>query len=573
VVAFFGCSESAVSPAAPPTPAAVTATATTPLSGVVGSTVTPPPAVTVSDSVGKPVAGVAVQFAVVDGGGSATGLTQVTNSAGVATVGEWKLGPHTGNNALSAGVAGALPATITVLSVPGAVAKLTLVTGDAQTDTTRAVLRAPLTVRATDAYDNPVRGIVVQFGLTQGTGTLSTPSPTDSLGQASAILTLGDSSGTYVVQAALAGLQGTAISFTGVITLPPYRATAISMGEAHTCAISLTQQMDCWGNNQHGELGDGTTTRRLTRVAVAGGLPFSSVSTSGTFSCGIASGTTYCWGDNTNAALGDGTTTDRFVPTPVTGDVAFTALSVGADHSCALTSAGAAYCWGLSQVGAVGDGTNANSRPTPVAVAGGLRFNKLASGYQHSCGIATSGVTYCWGRNSNGELGDGTTTDRNAPTIVSGGIAFTTLAAGASDTCGITADGDAYCWGSNVQGQLGIGNRIDQLAPARVAGGYAFAKLSAGSGVVCGITTTGSLYCWGADIKTGGGSSSDLSIIAPRRVIAPAGAVFTAVTAGDTGGCALATNSFVYCWGVNTSGEVGDGTTMYRLTLVPVVQQ
>jgi alpha-tubulin suppressor-like RCC1 family protein len=542
-----------------------------PSSAVVGSAVSPLPAVIVTDSAGKPVAGVSVVFSVGQGGGVATGVTQLTGNAGIATVGGWTLGPHTGTNTMTADATGLPTVTFSLISVAGAPSKLVLVAGDGQKDTTHAVLATPLTVRATDASDNPVPGVAVQFAFTKGAGVLSPALPTDSAGLSSTKLTLGDSAGTYTVQATSGTLQGSPVNFSATATWTLYLASSIAMGQSHTCAIAPSQMLDCWGVNQHGKLGDGTTTNHLLATSVAGGLHFSRISTSGDFNCGIAAGAAYCWGDNNGFALGDGTNTDRFVPTAVLGGISFAEISVGADHSCALIAAGEAYCWGISQFGAVGDGTNANNRTSPVPVAGGFKFTKLISGYQHSCGIATTGATYCWGMNPYGELGDGTTVNRNSPAAVAGGLVFVSLAAGSNETCGITGAGDAYCWGHNDRGQLGIGNTNDQMVPTKVVGGYAFTQLAVGAAVACGITQAGSLYCWGEDTVTGGGGGSNQPIVAPRPVVAPAGLKFSAVTVGSTGGCSLTTGSAAYCWGVNVRGEVGDGTTAYRPSLVPVI--
>ena len=570
-IILSGCSDSTVSPKPPPAPATLRISTPVPSASIAGAAVTPLPAVIVGDSNGNPIAGVTVVFSVTAGAGSATGLTQVTNSAGVASPGGWTLGPRVGVNAMTASVA-ALPAiTFSVLGTSGAATRLTLVSGAGQSDTTRSVLPLQLIVRATDSNDNPVAGVPIAFAFTQGSGVLSPASATDSTGQSSVTLTLGDSAGTYVVQATSGTLTGSPVTFSAVAAWPLYRVASISMGLTHTCAITPSQQLNCWGDNQDGELGDGTTTQRLSPTVAAGGLHFTRVSTLGVFSCGIASGAAYCWGDNSQSGIGDGTTTDRYIPTPVAGGLSFTEIGAGGDHSCALTAGGDAYCWGISQLGAVGDGTNANTRPSPVAVTGGLKFTALAIGSQHSCGLATGGVAYCWGRNPNGEVGDGTTTDRNAPTAVTGGLVFASLTAGAGDTCGVTASGDAYCWGDNRVGQLGVGNTTDQAAPTKVGGGYAFVQLAASSQLVCGITTNGSLYCWGEDTVTGGGPASNLPVTAPRPVVAPAGVTFSSVTTGDTGGCAVSTSSIAYCWGVNVRGEVGDGTTMYRQSLVAVI--
>jgi alpha-tubulin suppressor-like RCC1 family protein len=143
-------------------------------------------------------------------------------------------------------------------------------------------------------------------------------------------------------------------------------------------------------------------------------------------------------------------------------------LTVGTYHTCALTSAGEAYCWGQNSYGQIGDGTTTN-RWTPVAVEGGLTFETLVAGGTHTCGITTTGATYCWGANHRGQLGEGPVnlnptvpdgTIRSVPGLVPGGLRFVSLSLGGAYTCGLTAERSAYCWGANTQGQFGNGREV-----------------------------------------------------------------------------------------------------------------
>jgi alpha-tubulin suppressor-like RCC1 family protein len=189
-----------------------------------------------------------------------------------------------------------------------------------------------------------------------------------------------------------------------------------------------------------------------------------------------ASGTAYCWGANDQGQLGGGTAdagaTAHPVPAQVSGGLEFTSLTAGlGKHSCALTSQGAAYCWGENAFGALGNGSD-ETRTAPVAVGGGLNFIRLtAGGYiGHTCGVAVSGAAYCWGENSVGQVGDGSTLDRLGPTSVSGGLTFTSIDAGFRHTCGRASTGVVYCWGSNGARQLGINSNTSTSAPTRVVG-------------------------------------------------------------------------------------------------------
>jgi alpha-tubulin suppressor-like RCC1 family protein len=163
-----------------------------------------------------------------------------------------------------------------------------------------------------------------------------------------------------------------------------------------------------------------------------------------------------------------------------------------------VTTGGAAYCWGDNTYGQIGDGSQ-TSRPSPVAVAGGFTFASLSTFVNHTCGVTAGGRAYCWGYNINGQLGDGTMTNRSAPVAVTGNLSFVAVSGGLYHTCGVTTGGAAYCWGANSFGQLGIG-AVDQAlhtAPVAVGGGLTFASVSAGYYHTCGVTTGGVAYCWG----------------------------------------------------------------------------
>ncbi len=238
--------------------------------------------------------------------------------------------------------------------------------------------------------------------------------------------------------------------------------------------------------------------------------------------------------------------------------VRFATLSVGGIHTCGTTPAGAAYCWGWNSRGQLGDGTSGGEQSRPVRVVGDVPFAVVSAGDRYTCGITAAGAAYCWGLNGWGQLGDGTTIERSTPVIVAGGLRFTAISTGFRHTCAVTAERVAYCWGLNRAGQLGDGTTTDQSTPVRVAGDVAFTAVSAGDFHACGVTAAGAVYCWGAngDGQLGDGTTTGRST--PMRV--GGNASFAAVSAGGFHTCGL-TGGSATCWGANSEGQLGDGTT------------
>jgi alpha-tubulin suppressor-like RCC1 family protein len=192
-------------------------------------------------------------------------------------------------------------------------------------------------------------------------------------------------------------------------------------GIAHSCVLTTDGNPWCGGRNDSGQLGDGTTTDRSTAVQLQGGLTFQSLVVGGAHTCGITlAGASYCWGRNDAGQLGDGTTVSRSVPTPVAGGLTFVRLTAGGSHTCGLVATGEAYCWGANDFGQLGTGTAIATASSPQPVSGGRRFSLIAAGGSHSCAALAGplSVAYCWGRNHEGQLGDGTMVDHSTPVAV-----------------------------------------------------------------------------------------------------------------------------------------------------------
>jgi alpha-tubulin suppressor-like RCC1 family protein len=244
---------------------------------------------------------------------------------------------------------------------------------------------------------------------------------------------------------------------------------AVNAGYLHTCGVTSSGDGYCWGDNSEGEIGNNTQVMSRVPVAVTGGRTWATITPGRYFSCGLTTtGEAYCWGTNSDGELGDGTKTRRTSPVAVSGQLTFVLVSAGGFYSCGIVTGGAAYCWGNNDLGQLGNGTTTQSS-VPVAVSGNLIFATLSAGNRHTCGVTTTGVGYCWGDNSSGNLGNSSTNaNSSTPSPVSGNLSFSAISAGRFHTCGVTTTGAGYCWGDNSSGKLGDGTTEFRTAPVRV---------------------------------------------------------------------------------------------------------
>ena len=228
-------------------------------------------------------------------------------------------------------------------------------------------------------------------------------------------------------------------------------------------------------------------------------------------------------------------------------------IFAGYVHSCALTTGGAAYCWGENSNWQLGDGSQI-PRLLPTAVVGGLTFSTLSVWFLRTCGLATSGAAYCWGYNG---LGNGTEGSSAAPVPVSGALTFSAVVTGGDHTCGLTTSGAAYCWGQNPVGQLGDGSFTTSLVPVAVTGGLTFTALTTRGDHTCGLAG-GAAFCWGSNRQGQLGDGTTVSQAAPVPVTG--GLSFSAISAGSEHTCGITTSGAAYCWGANYVGQLGNGT-------------
>jgi alpha-tubulin suppressor-like RCC1 family protein len=573
-------------------PATVRAIAGTGQSAAAGSSLPIAPAVVVKDSAGREVGNVRVTFTVTAGGGHLEGATQTTGDDGVATVGGWTLGDSAGANVVTATVAGLPSATFNATGMAGSAAAIAVESGDNQTGVVGSSIYG-ITLVVEDAHGNPVgRDVPVTFEVTSGGGRLEVLTPrTDTKGKvALGSWELGPEAGVNTFTASLTNLPSATVAVTA--TAVGFRFKAIAAGGDHTCGIAATGAAYCWGANEVGQLGDGTTTDRAKPVAVSGGYSFKKLAAGARHTCGIQTGSAMvCWGGNDSGQVGNGSISASVAPTVVAPERTFRTLVAGSAHTCAVTSGssgGEVLCWGSNSDGQISDASIALSA-TPVRIGtvddalqvsepiaasnattcilmdaaeryprcmGRIHFANgttssfmvvgnfqnvsyylVAGGGEHFCGIDSDyylagkrGAVRCWGLGIGGVIGDGSEVTYDMPGVQ---VVNSTgksdlegaLALGPTHTCAAHPNLATLCWGSNESGQLGDGTTTDRLTPTPVMGGtfmpddleIPFSLIAAGSRHTCGIALSGL----------------------------------------DDAGPA-------YCWGDNSSGQLGDGTTTPR---------
>jgi hypothetical protein len=312
--------------------------------------------------------------------------------------------------------------------------------------------------------------------------------------------------------------------------------------------------------NDHGEVGTGGTQLKggvMTPIEVGGAKSgVTQISLGAQHSCAVENGGAKCWGRNDDGQLGVSTTISKFRPADVVGlTTGVTAIAASGKHSCALTTLGAVECWGQNDHGEVGDGTTTNPRKAPVAVSGlSSGVAAIALGAQHSCALLNDATVECWGLNSNGQLGNGSTNDSSTPVAVTGLTNVVAISAGGSQTCAVTTSAALECWGGNASGQVGDGSQTNRTTPTVVPDPDPnILAVSAGTAHTClQIVTSGDIKCWGGNSSGQLGDGTLTTLLGPflpdppSNVSAIGGnrnALLSWAAPESTGGSAIATYS------------------------------
>lgn len=372
-------------------------------------------------------------------------------------------------------------------------------------------------------------------------------------------------------------LSGTATVLDDDQAPPAVITPSVVAGNSHTCRLDASGAVQCWGGNLSGQLGNGTNTDSLSPVAVTGlDGPVTEVVAGDNQTCALTTaGGVKCWGNNDNGQLGNGTLTASNVPVDVTGLASgVTSLAAGDNHTCAALGTGGVKCWGWGTAGQLGAGT-ATSSTTPVDVVGlpaGTTATALSAAYRHTCAVLSDGSARCWGRNNDGRLGNGTFTNSNTPvTPVGLTSGVTAIAAGGVHTCAVQA-GAVKCWGLNGAGQLGNNSTATSNTPVTAVGLTEMAAVTAGGTHSCARSVAGSVWCWGLNQEgeLGIGEPTTNNATTPRQVTALTSPQ-SSLSAGIQHVCSLQADQSVRCWGLNTSGQLGNGTTTRSFSPVVVL--
>ena len=362
-----------------------------------------------------------------------------------------------------------------------------------------------------------------------------------------------------------------------------YRERSISSGNPHTCVILDNGSVSCWGRNDEGQLGNGGTTSSSTPTLTSSlgvGRTAVEISSGGYSSCAILdNGSVACWGSGFGGKLGNGGSSDKTTPT-LTSSLGVgrsaVALSVG-KHSlsspvCAILDNGSVSCWGSSP----GNGGGSSNTPTLTSSLGpGRTAVTVSSGGHHTCVILDNGDVSCWGSGGYGQLGNGGTADQSTPTITNSlgtGSTAVAISSGWYHTCVLLDSGSVSCWGRNSEGQLGNGGTTDQTTPTLTSSfgvGRTAVALSSGDVHTCAILDNGAVSCWGSAsngrLGNSGGGGSDMLTPTLTDSIG-VGRTAVALSSGARHTCAVLDNGDVSCWGMGYFGQLGNGGTTDHTT-------
>ena len=336
---------------------------------------------------------------------------------------------------------------------------------------------------------------------------------------------------------------------------------SVSTGFWHTCLLYSDQSVRCTGRNNQGQIGDGSFNMALEPIVPSGMVPSGASRVGSEHSCSfVPDGRMQCWGTNYTGQLGDGTIGGFALVPQFVHNISNAIKAVtGGFHTCAILADHTVQCWGRNQDGQIGNGDSTTDVTLPVSVVGLGPVADLSAGGYHTCAKMSDNTARCWGRNGRGQLGDGTVNSSSTPVTVSGMTTASYLTHGLYHSCALLLDSTVQCWGQSDWGQIGIPGAAFSSVPQTVNIGRAN-FVGGGFYHTCAVLPDTSVWCWGRNDfgQLGDGTVNSTASAVQVRGITGA----TAVAGGGTHTCALLADSSVWCWGEGTYGELGTGTAV-----------
>ena len=341
-----------------------------------------------------------------------------------------------------------------------------------------------------------------------------------------------------------------------------------SMATTRSFAIKKNGELYGWGDNNGGQLGDGTTTNRTTPTRIGTESDWSTVAAGVFHTLAIkTNGELYAWGSNVEGQLGDGTKTSSSTPKRIGTSSNWRYIAAGEQHSLAINASGQLYAWGDNQYGQLGDGTNID-RSTPQRIGNAANWTSISTKANHTLALNSSNEIYAWGLNSYGRLGDGTRINKNKPARVGTASNWVNVSAGGSHSTAVNSLGEIYTWGYNSAGQLGDNSTATRTSPVKIYetmnnSGIKWKSVSAGMDHTLAVNENNELFAWGygASGQVGPGNISFVNKIV-RKIGTSTN--WSTVIGGGFSSMALNSNNELYAWGRNRDGQLGDGTTANR---------
>jgi alpha-tubulin suppressor-like RCC1 family protein len=346
----------------------------------------------------------------------------------------------------------------------------------------------------------------------------------------------------------------------------------IASGWNHVLSIKEDNSNWSWGNNLYGQIGDNSTTHRSTPVNIGTNKTFCFIA-SAQHSLSIDNyGQVWAWGYNDYGEIGDNSTTSRSAPVSIQGDKkTFCLIDAGQYHSLGIDDNNQVWSWGNNEYGQLGNDSESNER-TPVSIHGDIkRFVYICAGDSHSMGIDNGGNSWSWGFNIYGQLGDNTTESRRTPVLIHfPDKRFEKLYGGYNSSLGLDTYGQVWGWGWNEYGQIGNNSTTIEDTPVSIHGSKkTFCNITAGVGHSLGIDIYGFIWSWGRNTYGQLGDDSTTSRLTPVSIHGSK-KTFCIISAGISHSLGVDNYGVIWSWGLNTSGQLGDNTIVSKNTPVRI---